>query len=466
MISKLFKFPTTSLDSFILLVNEVFTKSFSFILFWFLGIKLLNIEFKEFLLEMPFIFIFSSVLSFGVSTFFLDQKKSDNNTFKSQTTFSLGLVLVINLTTVTILSLCFFLNLINLNYLIVFLVAVSLNINTILSEYFFVYKKYRVMGLTSISPKLLFFIGLFFLEEYYFINNNIVYLLLLFSHLVSSFHIIFNININFTLNDIIKYFKFAWILTLQPFLIYLAYVSFRYFIDISDDSNYLIEFSIIQTFMGIFAFLVSIANRFVIHDLYESIIINSVNKFVTQKFSFFNKLFFLFSFLYLNIVVYYSNMNLDIDITLTLFVGMYFMIIASLLNYMSQYYKSIILFNKEFAFILKVNLASSFITIILSYFSLILKINILYSFSVVIVNLILFMFYKSKIDQFFFNKLISSNFIYKMMILLSLFFLLEYLVYSLNFFVIPINILILFFIFLDLTNYCFKNKLLIFNNKS
>ncbi len=462
----LVKFSNLRLDNFILLVNEVFTKSFSFILFWFLGIKLLDIELKEFLLEMPFIFIFSSVLSFGVSTFFLDQKKSDNNTFKSQTTFSLGLVLVINLIIVTILSLCFFLNFINFNYLIVFLVAVSLNINAILSEYFFVYKKYRVMALTSITPKLLFFTGLLFLDEYYFVNKNIVYLLIIFSHIVSSFHIIFNINIKFTLNDIIKYFKFAWILTLQPFLLYLAYVSFRYFIDISDDSNYLIEFSIIQTFMGIFAFLISIANRFVIHDLYESLITNSVNKFVTQKFLLFNKLFFLFSFLYLNIVVYYSTMKLDIGITLTLFVAMFFIIIASLLNFISQYYKSIIIFNKKFAFILNVNLASSVITIILSYLSLILKINVLYSFSIVIVNLILFMFYKSKVDQSFFNKLVPSNFIFKMMFLLSVFFLLEYFIYISNFFVITINILILICIFLDLTNYLLKNKLLNFNLKS
>ena len=462
----LVKFSNLRLDNFILLVNEVFTKSFSFILFWFLGIKLLDIELKEFLLEMPFIFIFSSVLSFGVSTFFLDQKKSDNDTFKTQTTFSLGLVIIINLIIVIALSICFFINFISFNYLILFLVAVSVNINTTLSEYFFVLKKYPTMALTSITPKLLFMTGLLFLDEYYFINKNIVYLLIIFTHIVSSFHLIFNINIKFTVKDVIKYFKFAWILTLQPFLIYLAYVSFRYFIDISDDSNYLIEFSVLQTFMGVFAFLISIANRFVIHDLYESLILNTVNEIITQKFFLFNKVFFLFSFLYLNIVVYYSTMMLNIDITLTLFVGIFFVAIASLINFISQYYKSIIIFNKKFAFILNVNLASSVITIILSYLSLILKINVLYSFSIVIVNLILFMFYKSKVDQSFFNKLVPSNFIFKMMFLLSVFFLLEYFIYISNFFVITINILILICIFLDLTNYLLKNKLLNFNLKS
>ena len=164
--------------------------------------------------------------------------------------------------------------------------------------------------------------------------------------------------------------------------------------------------------------------------------------------------------LYLNIVVYYSTVKLDIGITLTLFVGMFFIIIASLFNFISQYYKSIIIFDKKFAFILYVNLFSSFITLILSYLSLISKINVLYAFSIVIVNLILFLFYRSKVDLSFFNKLIPSNFIYKMILLLSVFLLLEYFVYTFNFFVIPINILILFFVILDLINFLLKNKLL------
>lgn len=456
----LFKFLNSKFDYFILLVNELFTKSFSFILFWFLGINLLNNELSEFLIEMPFIFLFSLVLSFGLSTFFLDQKKSSADTFRKQISFALGLVLIINLIIISALCICFFLNFISFNSLIVFLVAVSLNINTILSEYFFVLKKYRTMALTSIVPKLLFFAGLFFLENYYSINKNFVYLIIIFTHIVSSFHIIFNINIRFTINDIIKYFQFAWILTLQHFLAYLAYVSFRYFINISDNSDYLIEFSILQTYMGVFAVLIAVANRFVIHDLYESLIANSVNKVVTHKFSLFNRLFFLMSFLYLNIVLYYSTVKLNVEINSTLFCGMFFIIIASLLNFISQYYKSIIIFDKKFAFILYVNLFSSFITMALSYLSLISKINILYSFSIVVVNLILFLFYRSKVDLSFFNKLISSNFVYKMILLLSSFLLLEYFVYTLNFFVISINIIILFFIVLDLMNYFLKNKLL------
>ena len=106
-------------------------------------------------------------------------------------------------------------------------------------------------------------------------------------HTLCSLHIFFNLNLKLRIIDVIKYFKFSWILTLQHFLAYLAYVSFRYFINISDNSNYLIEFSVLQTYMGVFALLISIANRFIIHDLYESLISNKVDNHVNHKIYYF-----------------------------------------------------------------------------------------------------------------------------------------------------------------------------------
>lgn len=450
----------SKLNRFLLLINELFTKSFSFILFWFLGISLLDIELSEFLIEMPFIFLFSTVLSFGISTFFLDQKKGGDEVLKNQTSFALGLVLIVNLILGIIISVFSYLNIISFNYLIVFLVTISLNINSILSEYFFSLKKYRLMAFTSISPKLLFFFGLLIFDNFYSVNKNLVYLLMIFSHIICSFHAIFNINLKFTLIDIIEYVRFTWILTLQSFLAYLAYVSFRYFINISDDSSYLIEFSILQTYMGFFALLVSAANRFLIHDLYESLISRSVNKVVSQKFHFFNKLFFLTSFFYLNIVLYYSTIMLEAEITSTLFIGIFFIIVASLLNFISQYYKSIIIFNKKFAFIFNVNLLTSLTTLSLSYISLVLEMNILYSFSIVIVSLLLFFFYQAKVDLVFFNKLIPSNFIYEMMLFLSGFCLMEHFIYTFNFYIVPLNIIFLLILIADLIIYLFKNKIL------
>ena len=91
----LVKFSNPKFDSLILLVNEIFAKSFSFILFWFLGIQLSKNELSEFLLEMPFIFLFSTVLSFGIATFFFEQKKSDTDTFKKITPGN-GTVVLIN----------------------------------------------------------------------------------------------------------------------------------------------------------------------------------------------------------------------------------------------------------------------------------------------------------------------------------------------------------------------------------
>lgn len=449
-----------------LFISEVFNKSFSFIIFWFLGIKLSGVELNEFLLEMPFIFIFSTVLSFGASTFFFDQKKNDQDTFHKQLTFSLSLVVIINIILVITAFTLFFLNFISLNHLLLFIVAVSLNLNTILSEYFFVSKRYFRMILTSVIPKLIFYVGLISLNEYYFINKNIVYTLIIFSHIIISSQLIFNIDFKITLEKIVKYFEFSWIITLQPILIYFAYVSFRYFIDVSDDSSYLVEFSILQTFMGFYAFLVSIANRYLIHDLYESLIEKSVGKVFVLKFSLFNKFFFFVSFIYLNITVYYSVFNLNIDITQMFFLAMFFIVIASLLNFISQFYKSMIVFDKKFKFLLLINLFSSIITIVFTYMCSILNINILYSFSIVIVNFIVFIIYKSQIDLGFFNKLIPSNFIFKMTLLLSIFFIIEYFVYVYNFYILTINIAFLLFIFFDIFNMVMKNKSLLLNYKS
>ena len=449
-----------------LFVSEVFNKSFSFILFWFLGIKLSGIELNEFLLEMPFIFIFSTVLSFGASTFFLDQKKNNKDTFYKQLTFSLSFVVILNFLLVTVALICFVLNFISLKYLLLFIVAVSLNLNTIMSEYFFVSKRYFRMILTSLIPKLIFYIGILFLNEYYFINKNLVYLLIIFSHIIVSSQVIFNINFKITVDQILKYFQFSWVITLQPILVYFSYVSFRYFIDISNDSSYLIEFSILQTFMGFFAFLISVANRFLIHDLYESLITKSVSEIIRQKFLVFNKLFFLVCFIYLNIVIFYSRYNLNIDISQMFFLGMFFMVIASLLNFISQFYKSMIVFDKKFKFLLIMNLCSSVTTIILTYLCSILNINILYSFSLVFVNFVVFVVFKFQIDSLFFDKLIPTKFIFKMVSLLSAIFIIEYFVYTNNFYILIINISFLLFIFLDLLNMILKNKLLILNPKS
>lgn len=450
------RFSNKRFNSFILSVNEIFTKSFSFILFWFLGIQLKGDELSEFLIEMPFIFLFSTVLSFGVSTFFLDQKKRGVETLKGQASFALSFVLLINLIIAVIIGICSYLNIISINFSIVSFITISLNINSILSEYFFSLKKYRLMVFTSLTPKLLFFIGLSIFDSFNFVDKNLVYILMIFSHIICSIHAIFNINFKFTLINIIEYIKFTWLLTLQSLLAYLAYVSFRYFINISDGSSYLIEFSILQTYMGFFALLVSVANRFLIHDLYESLISFSVNKVVSNKFNFFNKLFFLTSFFYLNIVLFYSDKMLELRISTTLFIGMFFIILASLLNFISQYYKSIIIFNKKFSFIFNVNLFTTFTTFALSYISLLLKINILYSFSLVIVNLLIFLFYQAKVDLVFFNKFIPSNFIYKMVLLLSGFCLFEYYIYTFNFYIIPLNIILLLILMGDLINYLLK----------
>tara|TARA_B100000965_G_scaffold406362_1_gene444900 strand:- start:3702 stop:5081 length:1380 start_codon:yes stop_codon:yes gene_type:complete len=446
-------------NSFVLLLNEFVTKSFSFILFWFLGIRLLNDDLSDFLLEMPFIFLFSTVLSFGISAFFLDQKKLNKKKFKLNTSLALGLVLSINLILVAILFIAFLLTLISANHLILFLVAIAINVNSNLSEYFFTSKKFPLMALTSISPKLLFFSTALILDEFIILNKSIYYLIIISANIICSFHILFKINLKFSREWIIEYFKFSWILTLQHFLAYISYVSFRYFINFSDQSTYLIEFSILQTYMGFFALLVSVSNRFIIHNLYESLIANSVNTNLSTKFIFFNKLFFLISFLYFHVVIYYTNIKLGIGIDLDLLAGIFLMIIASLLNFQAQYFKSIIIFNRHFSYLFYVNLFSSSLTLFLSFISLILEINLLYPLVLVIVNAVLFSLYITKIDLTFFNKLIKPDFMYKMVLLVLSLFIVEYLIYKFDFNFVLFNLIILFLITFDLANF-FKKKLL------
>lgn len=455
----LFKLSNSKYNNFILFVNEVFTKSFSFILFWFLGIRLIDKELSDFFLEMPFIFLFSTVLSFGISAFFLDQKKIDQKReFQSNISFALSLVLVINLLLAFISMLLFYFNFISTNQLIVYLVTTTLNINSNLSEYFFALKKYWMMAITSILPKLLFFILLIIFDQFFIINKNFIYILIIFVNILCSHHIIYNINLKFKINKIFRFFQFSWILTLQYFLTFLAYVSFRYFINYSNDSDYLIEFSVLQTYMGFFALLVSVSNRLIIHNLYESLVKNSVNNSLKIKFTFFNKLFFLVSFFYLNVVIYYLNNKLNFEVDLPLFCGIFFIIIASLLNFVSQYFKTIIIFNRNFSFLLYVNLFSSFLTLSLSYLSLVLKINLLYPLSIVFVNLFIFILYRTQIDFSFFKKLISQKFIYIMFLFIFTFIITEYLIYKFNFYIIPINLVIFILIGLDFVSFLKKNK--------
>ena len=438
--------------------NELVTKSYSFILFWFLGIRLSGHELTEFLLEMPFIFIFSTVLSFGAPTFFLDQKKTDAGNFKEQLGFALSFVLIINLIIVIAVFGCFRLNFISFDHFLLVCVASSLNINTILTEYFFVSKKYLNMIVTTIIPKLLFFIGLLFLSDLNLINKKIVYILILFSHLIGSFQVLFNLRRKLSWQRVITYCQFSWLLTLQPILIYVSYVSFRYFINITDESSYLIEFSILQTFMGFYAFLISVANRFLIHDLYDELISKIPSKTLARKFYVFEKVFFLVSFVFLNIVVYYSNVKKESEVSSELFWGIFFISVASLINYISQFYKSMLIFDKKFAFLLKISFVTALITIFMTYLCSIIKINTLYPLSIIIINFMVFVIYRSKIDLSFFNELIPLRFMLKVIILLAVLSLAEYVIYSQMFYVSVVNVIIFILILLDLGILFFREK--------
>lgn len=445
------------------MISEIFTKSFSFILFWILGIKLTGIELNEFLLEMPFIFIFSTVLSFGVSTYFLDQKKN-NEILREKLIFSLSLVFSLNILIIILLFICFFVNILSLNSLLLTGVAVTLNLNQVLGEFFFVKKNYLRMAFTCIVPKILFFIVLLFLNEHYSLKKDVVYSLIILAHTLTSFQILTNLKFKFSINDIISYFKFTWIITLQPLLIYFAYVSYRYFLNTSNDSIYLIEFSVLQTFMGFYAFLISVANRFLIHEIYESLIEGIVLNVLPKKFLLFQKVFFLVSFIFLNTVIFYIDYKLNLEITIELFIGIYVISIASLLNYISQFYKSMIVFNKDFYFLLGVNVLTTIITLFLTYLCSLFEIDIFYPLSLVVVNISVFALYQSKVDISFFNELIPKSELYKGALILFFLTLFEYVNFTNYKLYIISNVVIFLILITDTTIYMFKNRILHLNS--
>ena len=461
---KIYKTLLLNLDKILLLINELFSKAFSFLLFWILGIKLIKDEFAQFTLEMPFIFLFSTVLSFGSFTYFLEQKKNEK-TLKDKMSFSLTLVLLLNLLVLSVFVCLYYFNLIKFNSLLLMLVTISLNINNVLTEFYFVLKKNVMMVYTNVLPKILFFVLLFFLLNKSEINLNQIYYIFIICNVIFSILVIKYIKFNFDFQMVIDYFKFSWILTVQPLLIYMAYVSFRYFISYKNDSEYLIEFSVLQTYMGFFALLVSMSNRIIIHDFYEALISNVISETLKMKIYFFNKLFFLFGFIYFHIVLFYLTTKLNLESNVYLFVEMLIMVLASLIYFISQYTKSILVFNKKFGYLLKINIATTFLSILFSAFCMMFEINLLYPLSIFLINLLTYVFYLHKIDWSLWRRIMNLNFIFKIGTLLVLLFALEFIFFEHKTIFVSLNIVILFIIIYDITNYLLKVKKIISNKK-
>ncbi|TCP22924.1 hypothetical protein EV195_11053 [Tenacibaculum skagerrakense] len=461
---KTFKYISSHIDKALLIVNEVFSKAFSFLLFWILGIKLIKYEFARFTLEMPFIFLFSTVLSFGCATYFLEQKKKEE-ALERNLRFSLSLVFILNIITLIASNLLCYFNLLSIENLLLLSVTISLNINNVLTEFFFVLKENKKMVYTNVFPKLSFFLILFvLLSKNYKLNIELVYYIFIGCNILFSIHVFKYLNLNFNINEILKYFKFSWILTVQPLLIYLAYVSFRYFINFKNDSEYLIEFSVLQTYIGFFALLVSMSNRIIIHDFYESLIVNKIDSKLSSKIQFFNKLFFLFSLIYFNVVFFYLTSKLNLDSNGYMISGILIMILGSLVYFISQYTKAILVFNKKFGFLLKINILTSFLTILFSFGCMISEINILYPTSILIINLLTYILYLYRIDLNLWKKIIKMDFLIKSALKVTLLVGIEYYMSeksSLMFY--TFNFLLFIIIILDILNFLLRKRKLTVN---
>ena len=172
-------------------------------------------------------------------------------------------------------------------------------------------------------------------------------------------------------------------------------------------------------------------------------------------------MFFLFSFLYLQVVIYYLRVKLNIDITFSIFLGMFLIVLSSLLNYVFQYFKSAIMFNKQFSYILRVNVFTTLLTGVLSVACLLLRLDILYTISMLVVNLVMYIFYVVKMDKFVLNNLISTKLIYRYTILIACLFLMEYYMYFNRSLFVGFNVFIMVLIVCDLLYYVAKYKIII-----
>lgn len=450
----------TNYKNSLLVLSELISKSFSFVLFWILGIYLTRANFSEFIIEMPIIFLFSTVLSFGCPTYFLQQKNGHGGLNIENMKFSLSLVTAINIFIFLFFLFFYFIELLSFHYLLLIGVTISINLNTLLVEYLFVNKSIKLMVFINIFSKVAILTVLWVLFYFQLYRINYIYISIALINLMFIFVQINNFNFNFNFRYIINYFQFTGLLTFQAVLAFLSYICFRFFIS-QDNNGFLIEFSVLQTYLGFFSLLVSVSNRLIIHDLYDNLITNNFGNLLKKKILFSFRLFILMSFIYFHVVVYYLN-HISLNINDNLLIEVFIMILASFFYYVSQFVSNILIYNRRFGFLLRLNLFSTLLSILLTYFCTKIKIDIAYPISLLIVNFFVFIFVLFNTKSFVWKDLIPFRYQIKIVLILILFLISQkiLLVDKLFFYVINIFFLI-FLLWYLIFNYIKNNRFII-----
>lgn len=397
--------------NFLLIFNEFVSKFYSFFFFALMGVFLSKDEFANLVLEFPILFVFSSILTFSFSTYMFERlKETDFESLDFQSPSSL--VLFINCGIAFISTIVYIIGIIPFHNLLIVFATITASLNIIQTESYFVLRRYKSMSLVNIAPKLS-IIALAFIFAYLNkLSLNLIYILFIAFNLFFSLQVFKKVHFLIKRKFVLKYLNFSFVFFLQQFSAFLSYYIFRFFISESSDNNYLVEFGVLQTFLGIIYFHVGLSNRFLIFDI--------LNFFKTKKYlllkykvDFSIMLLSLFSFIYFIVIVVYLTILNKTSIDISILIQSLIMLISAWFYYFTQFKLTILLysgFRKKYIYINYLTLfVSTFLTLICSK----LHYDILYPITLCISSMIIYLVATFSRGGDFYNKIFNLKSIFK-----------------------------------------------------
>lgn len=372
----------------LLVFNEFVSKFYSFFFFATMGVLLVKDEFAKLVLEFPILFVFSSILTFSFSTFLLERLKDstfEKLDFRSPSSF----VVLINCAIAVSTLIVYLLGLIQFHVLLIVFSTITASLNIVQTETNFVLRKYNSMTFVNVAPKLATFILAFFLAYFSKISLNLIYILFIAFNLIFSIDLFKKLNLVIAKDFALKYVHFSSALFLQQFSAFLSYYIFRFFISKNSDNNYLLEFGVLQTFLGIIYFHVSLSNRFLIFDILNLV---KINKYLVLKYKvdFSILLLSLFSFIYFFVNVIYLSILNETIITWFTMLQIIIMLVSSWFYFFTQFKFTLLLYSGFRKRYILLNYLTLVFTILLTYIASKLHYDILYPISLFTSSLIIF----------------------------------------------------------------------------
>ncbi len=374
--------------SVLLVFNEFISKFYSFFFFAIMGVLLIKDEFAKLVLEFPILFVFSSILTFSFSTFMLERLKEstlEKLDFRSPSSFVILINCAIGLSAVIV----YLLGLIQFHTLLIVFATITASFNIVQTEINFVLRKYKSMTFVNVAPKFAIIILAFIFTYLSKLSLNLIYILFIAFNLIFSIDVFKKLNLIIVKDFVLKYVHFSSALFLQQFSAFLSYYIFRFFISKSSDNNYLVEFGVLQTFLGIIYFHVSLSNRFLIFDILNLV---KSKKYLVLKFKvdFSILLLSLFSFIYFLVIVIYLSILNKTHITWFTMLQIIIMLASSWFYFFTQFKFTILLYSGFRKRYIILNYLTLFVSILLTYICSKLHYDILYPISLFTSSLIIF----------------------------------------------------------------------------